>query len=153
MFIVFDLDGTLFDPIARVNEHLLDPVKGYPHKHDHVDWDAFFLACDSDVPIPHALEVLKALHSGGHRIEIWTGRGAIARDKTNKQLADHGVPQDIIDSMIMRPRGDHRNDDEMKRDWTAHYGTPDLVFEDRNRVVDMWRNDGVPCYHVASGDF
>lgn len=136
-----------------MNKHLIDHTRGYPHKRKYVDWDAFFLACDTDEPIPHALEVLKALHNEGHKVEIWTGRGAIARQKTNDWLTLHGVPQEIIRSMIMRPEGDHANDDEMKRDWMEHYGTPDLVFEDRNRVVDMWRRAGVPCYHVADGNF
>ena len=27
------------------------------------------------------------------------------------------------------------------------------VFEDRKRVVDMWRENGVTCYQVAPGDF
>jgi hypothetical protein len=153
MHVVFDLDGTLTDPIARVNKHLIDHSRGYPHKRDNVDWDAFFLDCDLDEPMPHTLETLRALHSDGHKVEIWTGRGAIARQKTNDWLMLHGVPQEVIASMIMRTIGDHRDDDVMKADWTAHYGTPDLVFEDRNRVVAMWRRMGVPCFHVADGNF
>ena len=27
------------------------------------------------------------------------------------------------------------------------------VFEDRDRVVAMWRDAGVPCFQVAPGDF
>lgn len=156
MFVVFDLDGTLANIDARVDQYLICPARGYPHKRAEadIDWDSFHLDCAQDEPIPHALEVLRALYSAGHHVQIWTGRGAIARADTIQWLLMHGVPHEVADEdLIMRPIGDHRNDDEMKRDWIAHYGKPDLVFEDRNRVVNMWRNMGVPCFHVAPGDF
>lgn len=154
MFIVFDLDGTLRDPEARVNKHLIDQTRGHPHMREYIDWDAFFLDCDLDDPIPHTLEVLRALYNDGHEIQIWTGCGAIAREKTVAWLILHGVPEEIVSKgLVMRPIGDTRDDDEMKRDWIAHYGTPDLVFEDRNRVAAMWRRMGIPCYHVADAPF
>jgi len=28
-----------------------------------------------------------------------------------------------------------------------------MVFDDRNSVVDMWRENGVRCMQVAPGDF
>lgn len=147
MHVVFDLDGTLANCDARSHKYIIGNTGP-------IDWDAFFLECDTDEPIPHTLETLRALHSDGHKVEIWTGRGAIARSKTIQWLLMHGVPHEIVDDgLIMRPIGDHRNDDEMKRDWMEHYGTPDLVFEDRNRVVAMWRRAGVPCFHVAEGNF
>ncbi|WP_457852111.1 phosphatase domain-containing protein [Mycolicibacterium conceptionense] len=27
------------------------------------------------------------------------------------------------------------------------------IFDDRNRVVDMWRRLGLACFQVAEGDF
>jgi hypothetical protein len=27
------------------------------------------------------------------------------------------------------------------------------VYEDRQSVVEMWRNAGLPCFQVAPGDF
>ena len=30
---------------------------------------------------------------------------------------------------------------------------PILAFEDRERVVDMWRRNGIQCCQVAPGDF
>ena len=32
-------------------------------------------------------------------------------------------------------------------------GKIDLVFDDRNKVVDMWRNRGTTVVQVAEGDF
>ena len=28
-----------------------------------------------------------------------------------------------------------------------------MVFDDRNQVVDMWRQNGLTCFQVADGDF
>lgn len=165
MFIVFDLDGTLRDPEQRVKEHLLCPIQGYPHKRDNVDWDAFFLACDTDTPLDPAIETFKALYNAGHRIEIWTGASDISRKKTVAWLESVGIkvraPHATEDKMgfmsypplIMREQGDHTDDDELKARWIAERGKPDLTFDDRKRVVDMWRNMGVPCFQVAPGDF
>ena len=30
---------------------------------------------------------------------------------------------------------------------------PFLVFDDRQRVVDMWRRNGIQCCQVAPGDY
>jgi len=30
---------------------------------------------------------------------------------------------------------------------------PIMAFEDRSRVVKMWREAGIPCAQVAEGDF
>lgn len=154
MKVVFDLDGTLADASRRVNQFLICPKMGYPHKRtDKIDWDGFFLACDEDEPIVPTLAVLHAMHEVGHQVEIWTGRSEIARDKTEQWLLMHGVPGAVIRSMKMRAESDRTHDDKLKRFWGERCGMPDLVFEDRNRVVDMWRSHGVIVHHVAPGDF
>jgi hypothetical protein len=30
---------------------------------------------------------------------------------------------------------------------------PTLVFDDRSRVVEMWRKNGIKCFQVAEGNF
>ena len=30
---------------------------------------------------------------------------------------------------------------------------PDAVYDDRNKVVAMWREEGIQCFQVALGDF
>jgi len=150
MFVVFDLDGTLADC-----EHRLHHIKG-ESKPTPAQWDAFFEACDMDAPIPHALATLEAFVNVGrmHRVEIWSARSDQVRDKTENWLADHiGHRFERVLTLRMRRQGDHRNDDILKAEWIAEHGKPDLVFEDRARVVKMWRQMGVPCFQVADGEF
>ncbi|WGN90708.1 PseT-like polynucleotide kinase phosphatase [Burkholderia phage vB_BglM_WTB] len=64
------------------------------------------------------------------------------------------------DAMLrrMRPHGDTTPDDQLKRKWLHSLSPVDrarliAVFDDRQKVVDMWRSEGVPCFQVAPGDF
>ena len=144
MFVVFDLDGTLANC-----EHCLHHIKG-DEKPTPEQWDAFFAACGDDKPIPHTIEVLKALRSAGHRVEIWSARSDQVAGKTWHWTGAHVVLGMVV---RLRKKGDHRNDDILKAEWIAEHGKPDLVFEDRERVVRMWRQMSVPCFQVAEGAF
>ena len=50
-----------------------------------------------------------------------------------------------------------RRDDEFKSDLADKFeevgGKIDIVFDDRNQVVDMWRARGTTVVQVADGDF
>ena len=173
MRIVWDLDGTLADATHR--EHLLEG--------DNPDWDAFFAASDGDEPIPHAIEVFQALRGAGHKMEIWTGRDrgeddavlkttldwlreyvGLGFEDASRYFADKYFPYDgthqIPVPVRMRPHarhGEHIADTDLKEGWlkgaVAMGKPPQLAFDDRDRVVKMWRDLGVPCFQVAPGDF
>jgi len=138
MFVVFDLDGTLADLEHR--KPLLE----------NKDWRGFFAAVGGDTPIEHAIDVLTAMFMSGHRVEIWSGRSDECREATEMWLRQHGVPPCTL---IMRTEGDYRPDDEVKRDFLRGTDWPDLIFDDRDRVVAMWRSLGIPCFQVAPGAF
>lgn len=58
----------------------------------------------------------------------------------------------------MRPAGDTTPDHELKQSWLLSLPNEDrerlmCAFDDRQRVVDMWRRNGVLCCQVAPGDF
>ena len=169
MNIVFDLDGTLADTTHR--QHIL--AEGGPSK-----WDRFFAACDGDAPNSPVIEVAKALYRDGDSIEIWSGRSESVQEMTLDWLwreagvrvartvpkkfdwerrEKWGTPEWLVGRLLMRPVGDYRPDDELKRELlirSREQGfSPDLVFDDRKRVVDMWRSEGVPCFQVAEGSF
>jgi beta-phosphoglucomutase-like phosphatase (HAD superfamily) len=62
-----------------------------------------------------------------------------------------------FEAIYMRADGDFRQDYVIKeeildRDILPNY-SPQMAFDDRNRVVEMWRRRGIPCLQVASGDF
>jgi phosphoglycolate phosphatase-like HAD superfamily hydrolase len=163
MFVVFDLDGTLADCTHRI--HLLDQMTkreravhaGYDTVEEDASplWDQFYAECVNDKPILPIINTMRAYRMAGAEVAIWTGRSDLVEFETRRWLADHGVPWV---PMKMRPHGDHSNDAAMKQHWLherreAGLPDPEIVFEDRQRVVDMWRSEGIICAQVAPGKF
>ena len=137
--VVFDLDGTLADLQHR------------RHLHEAGDHRAFFAAVGGDAPIRKVINLLSTLYTAGHQIEIWSGRSDECRDDTQAWLVEHGVPPDI--PLIMRSSGDKRPDELVKAGFLRGINEPDIIFDDRDRVVEMWRSKGITCFQVAKGDF
>lgn len=138
---IFDLDGTLSNSEHRVH-FLTGEIK---------DWRAFYAACDMDEPIMPIVTTATSMIADGWDIEIWTGRSMEVADETGHWLERHGLGSVVL---RMRPIGDHRPDTELKREWLDGCGfKPDIVFEDRASVVDMWRSNGIVCAQVAPGQF
>ena len=141
MRVIFDLDGTLANAEHRVH-HLTGEVK---------DWRAFYADCANDEPIRPLILIAEMLAVFNWEVHIWTGRSAEVAAETEAWLAAQGL-DDF--SLRMRPVGDHQPDTTLKEGWLGECGwTPDLVFEDRASVVDMWRSHGIICAQVAPGDF
>lgn len=160
MNIIFDLDGTLsLDDHRR--HFLLGETK---------DWDGYFSQCHLDKPNKPLIRIIKELSMPWNKIEIWSGRSKgpdnVWFDKTIEWFAIQGIgfvgerhPRilPIVSELKMRDYDDYRNDVVLKREWLrearAKGQEPDLVFEDRDRVVEMWREEGIPCLQAAPGDF
>ena len=57
----------------------------------------------------------------------------------------------------MREKGDHRGDEIVKKEIYDNQIKPiyDVmcVFDDRDKVVKMWRDEGLLCCQVYYGDF
>ncbi len=90
-----------------------------------------------------------------HKIIIFSGRDSICYEKTEDWLMCTGIP---FDKLYMRPKGDMRKDSIVKKEMFDLYVRGkyniDFVLDDRNQVVDMWRNElGLTCLQVAEGDF
>lgn len=88
-------------------------------------------------------------------IIIFSGRDSICRDITEKWLGENGIPWNAL---YMRPEGDMRKDSIVKKELYDQYVKDNyeviFVLDDRNQVVDMWRNElGLTCLQVAKGDF
>lgn len=139
MKVIFDLDGT----IANI-DHRTHFVRG-----GRKDWDAFFAACVDDLPVSHVIDTLHAHVEAGHDVRIWSARSDVVRAETEQWLYDAGVPATYLQHM--RAAGDNTPDVELKRYWLNQESErPDLVYDDRQRVVDMWRAEGVPCFQVVA---
>ena len=144
MKVIFDLDGTLADISHRL--HFIQQEKK--------DWDSFFDACKDDKPIIQTIDVARALYEAGFVIEIWSGRSMRVRRETEDWLKRNNVRFHL---MRLRSETDRRSDVILKEDWLHsliyRISWPTLVFEDRTRVVEMWRKNGVKCFQVDSGDY
>lgn len=146
MRVIFDLDGTL--ALIEHRRHYVDGTG--PEK----SWPKFFQACDKDLPNHPIINTLLALEAAGHSCEIWSGRSGEVGLRTKLWLQSFGLGHVPLK---MRYHDDYRPDDTLKEEWLdaaiAAGNKPDLVFDDRDKVVSMWRRRGIPCAQVAPGDF
>lgn len=87
-------------------------------------------------------------------IIVMSGRDGSCRDITIKWLEDNNIK---YDSLIMRSEGDFRKDSIVKRELFDNHIKDkyyvEYVLDDRNQVVDMWRDMGLKCLQVAPGNF
>lgn len=156
MFIVFDLDGTLFDITHRLH-HIQNPLGKNGGKNGtwKPNWDQFYRDCVYDTPIREIVEVCKTFHPVmGHRVEFWSGRSDMVREETLDCLHRVGIGARDWE-LKLRKVGDHRPDHILKGEWldVLHPKKPDLVFEDRSRVVKVFRDRGIRVAQVANGEF
>ena len=141
MKVIFDLDGTIADVRHRV--HFV--------RNGNRDYDSFFAACVDDTPFEHVVKCIDAHDAAGHLVEIWSARDDMVRPQTEEWLDKHGISPGLLSHM--RAHGDMTEDAKLKRLWLhalPESERPDLVYDDRQRVVDMWREEGIPCFQVTA---
>lgn len=136
--IVVDLDGTL----ASV-DHRRHFIKG-PKK----DWKAFHEACIHDPPQMWCVRLIQAMRAAGYSIELVSGRSQAVEELTKRWL-EKVFEGDLsrMKLVLLRPHGNRVRDTELKREWLRAFGKERVLFavDDRRRVVDMWREEGVVC--------
>ena len=83
-----------------------------------------------------------------------------ARNESEREITEKQISQWIGDGhkgVFLRPNGDYTPDDEFKSALADKFidmgGKIDLIFDDRQKVVDMWRDKGFTVVQVADGDF
>lgn len=154
---IFDLDGTL----ALIEHRIHFLSLHFLSRKDPARWRKFYAACDQDRPNMPLLTTLELLRAAGAEIWIFSGRSDEVRHKTIVWLAKHSslTTQELNGHILtMRAEGDHTPDDVLKKQWLDAMSSEDrqrlvAVFEDRARVVDMWRAAGVQCFAIAPGEF
>lgn len=95
------------------------------------------------------------LYAGaGYRIVLLSGRQMEYEAHTVRWLEAHGIE---YDELWMRAIDDRRPDDTVKAElFDAHVRNRyrvDTVYDDRDRVVALWRRMGLTCMQVAPGAF
>lgn len=155
--IIVDIDGTIADC-----DHRLHHIQGMSDKDAtfKADWDAFYEDCAEDEPIEPTCELVRALIDSDWAVILVTGRSGKYRVQTEEWLHRNDIWYDLL---LMRKHGDHSPDDEIKLKWLQmlHNGqitlrgvlAPWIAIEDRARVVEMWRSQGLVCLQCAKGDF
>jgi len=147
--IIFDLDGTLAlidkrrdlsrKPNGKIDFKILhDPSNIYLDK--------------PNLPV---IRMAQLFAQDGFNIVIFSGRSDKTKFTTKSWLTHNRVP---FHKLVMRP---HKTmnfipDDILKRDMLdTHVDINDIfmVVDDRQKVVDMWRNLGLTVFQVADGNF
>jgi len=146
--IIFDLDGTLAIINERREKATLPNGK--------MDWETFFDPANIELDKPNVpvINVFRVMAAGGYRVGVFSGRDAISYNETLQWLQKYEVNFDFI---RMRPIGSNTPDDVLKKQWLddeLNAGEEILcVFDDRDKVVKMWRDNGIACMQVNYGDF
>lgn len=133
--IICDIDGTL----SHMNG------KRGPFDWNHVDKD------DVDIIIADRLRKHREL---GEKIIIVTGRDFSCKELTIEWLNFYEIP---FDEIHMRPENDYRKDNIIKKEIFDNH-LKDIynilfVYDDRNQVVNMWRELGIKTFQVEPGNF
>ena len=146
--IIVDIDGTI---ALRDGRSPFDYDKAYSDKADH--------------RMAHLLKRL--IGDCDYEVFFVTGREDIGdcRRITTSWLNDNIYPVQGHDGfvpisnwkLLMRKEGDHRSDDIVKKEiyemCIAPWYDVVAVFDDRDKVVKMWRDLGLLCCQVYYGDF
>jgi FMN phosphatase YigB (HAD superfamily) len=153
-YIIFDLDGTLADISLR--------RKKARKEDDTINWSIFFdpRNIQLDSPIESVLFLYHSMIlSAEIKVVIFSGRSDVTKQRTFDWFSEHDiVPPDIIE---MRKDGDYTPDEILKKKWLyqlledEYISKEDILFvvDDRNKVVKMWREEGLTCLQCAEGDF
>lgn len=131
--VMFDLDGTLAlfgDANPYEREFAYDTVN-YP-----------------------VYDALRLYQAEGYKIIVCSGRNGKFFDDTDKWLGKNGIKPDLF---LMRKEGDTRKDYIVKKEMFLEHILPkycvSVVYDDRDQVVEMWREMGLACFQVNYGDF
>lgn len=142
---IWDIDGTLADCTHRQHYLRVKPKK----------WKQWEAGIKDDTPLHNTVFMYHLLKNNGNRCVLATGRMEHEREATLEWL---NRACDIFpEKLYMRASGDYRDDgivkSEMLDQMLLDGYDPVVVFDDRDRVVKMWRERGLTCYQTQYGDF
>jgi len=145
--IIFDLDGTL----ALVEERRLKSIK----PNGKLDWDKFYDPSNIkyDKPNMPVVRMAQLFAEAGYNIYIFSGRSDRTKYTTRSWLTHNKIP---FHKLIMRKQKNYTPDDILKERWLDKYADREdvfLVVDDRQKVVDMWRKNGLTVFQVDKGNF
>lgn len=140
--VIFDIDGTLADISERLH-HIRTKPK---------NWNAFNQGIAQDKAIQSMVRLCNILYAAGIHIVLCSGRNEANRPETVEWLEKHNVN---YHELLLRKDEDYRSDAIVKREILETMDKTRILFvvEDRSRVVEMWRSEGLVCLQCAPGEF
>ncbi len=143
--VIFDVDGTIADV-----EHRRHLVNG-----GNKDWSSFRAETVNDTPVQWVCDIAKRYIAQGDEVAFFSARNESEREITERQISEW--IGDGHKGVFLRPNDSYEPDEIFKAELADKFeemgGKIDLVFDDRNKVVDMWRARGTTVVQVADGDF
>jgi FMN phosphatase YigB (HAD superfamily) len=144
--IIVDLDGTLCNSSHR--DHLAVARL----------WDEFNAACSEDQIWEDVAAVITSMQAQNYKFYGLTGRSQKWHGATVGWLLRNGIH---LDALMMRPEDDYTSDFELKpKMLAAMFGEMRtakervlFILEDRDKVVEAWRNLGFRCWQVQPGGY
>lgn len=140
--VLCDIDGT----VANI-DHRLHYVKD-----GNKDWDSFFSEVKHDTFRQDIWEQVKATaYDNSAQVVFLSGRSDVCREDTEDWLEWHIGELPFV---LMRREFDRRPDTEVKEDmFNWHFKDYNIVkvFDDRPRLVKMWRDKGLEVVDCGNG--
>lgn len=107
----------------------------------------------NDAPNKPIVRLVGTLYEMGYALLIVTCRDGRFESLTTQWLYDYQIP---FDRCYSKPADSDDTDvvvkariyEDIKEEFNVQY-----VFDDRQEVVEMWRNNGLTCLQVADGYF
>ena len=132
--IICDIDGTL----AHMD-------KRSPFQYDKVGTDI----CDVVV-----VDIIQKYFKSGFNIILCSGREDVCKEETVQWLEDNLIS---YDELYMRKAGDNRPDYDVKKEiyekYIKNYNRIFMCLDDRDQVVNLWRELGLKCLQCEYGNF
>lgn len=142
--IICDIDGTIAN-IEHRRKFVSDGNK---------NWKGFFEAMSDDTPYTDVALIVEAMMGRGYSTIFVSGRPEEYRNKTLDWAGKHGI---FMPELFMRPKGNYIGDEIVKQnildfELKTRYN---ILFwlDDRRKVINMIRSNGIRCLEVQEGSF
>lgn len=123
--------------------------------------------CENDLPNIPVIETIKSFFLRGYHIIFCSGREDKYKEQTEKFInkyckvsycsGEGQFEQTIAYRLFMRKTNDFRKDsivkEEMYKSFIENKYNVLLILDDRDQVVQGWRQLGLTCFQVAPGNF
>lgn len=135
--VIFDIDGT----IAHMNGRS-------PYDYSLVS---------TDTPDETVVDTVMMYDAAGYRIIFLSGRKQECYRATQDWLTEALSVTEVPFDLLMRKDGDNRDDAQVKYElfdtYVRNRYAVHAVYDDRDRVVDMWRSIGLKTFQPERGNF